>query len=58
MRASELVALLNAEIEKYGDLVVRYSHPSGQTTPLIIATYNEYGNTATEDWPATEIFIH
>lgn len=58
MKASELVALLNAEIEKYGDLEVRYHHISGDATPRKIVTYNEHGNTATDDWEAVEIYIH
>lgn len=58
MKASELVVLLNTEIEKYGDLEVKYLHLAGEKTPDNVVTYNEYGNTATDVWPAVEIYIH
>lgn len=58
MKASELVALLNAEIEKYGDLEVKYLHMAGETTPEEVETYNEHGNSPTDDLQAVEIYIH
>lgn len=58
MKASELVALLNAEIEKYGDLEVRYHHASGCKTPLLVNTYTEDGHYPEPGYEAVEIFIH
>lgn len=58
MKASELVALLNAEIEKYGDLEVKYNDSWGDLTPMDVKTYNAEGNTPSVINTATEIFIH
>lgn len=59
MKASELIALLNAEIEKYGDLEVRYENESGiELSPYKVSTYNKKGKAPRFQDEAVEIYIH
>lgn len=58
MKASELIKLLESEIEKYGDLVVKYYHKAGDTTPYDVCSYDFFGNYTKERNKAVEIFIH
>lgn len=58
MKASELIKLLEAEIDKYGDLEVKYRLSDFDTSPWIIRTYTKDGDNPSVINTATEIFIH
>jgi len=59
MKASELIKLLQNEIDAHGDLEVKYDHYNDpDATPFVDYTYGEDGNYADEDNPASHIYIH
>lgn len=58
MLVSELIAELQEQMDKHGDLVVHYNHPAGDVTPTIVNTYTVDGKKPESDNPAVEIYIH
>lgn len=58
MLASELIAELQEQIDKHGDLVVKYSIGGGDTTPVLITAYTNDGQTPNFVEKAVEIYIH
>lgn len=58
MKASELVALLNAEIEKYGDAeVFHYDRRGNDLNTMFVSSYNIEGLTPNEDKSNTKQIV-
>lgn len=59
MKASELIKLLQAEIDKHGDLPTRYTGKKGDVPVQMVHTYDEHGDLPEKNnKKAVEIFLH
>lgn len=60
MYATELIKLLQAEVDKHGDLPVHYSNGGNTADVWAVHTYTKAGRDASynEDVPPYHIYLH